>query len=367
MQNHYRNPLLRMAPGYAFSGDIHWQSPSNIAIVKYWGKHGQQLPRNASISFTLQAAYTETELSYSPRTQEGIDIALDFYFEGQPQPAFAQKINKFLSELATSEIMPFLTQFQLTIHSSNSFPHSAGIASSASSMSALALCLCNMEQELFGTMNSPAEFFRKASYLARLGSGSACRSLYPTMGEWGALEKLADSTNLWASPCADWVHPVFHTYHDDILIVSKGEKSVSSRAGHQLMEGNPYAAARYQQANDNMAKLVDVLKAGDVHAFGEIAELEALTLHALMMSSQPPYLLMKPNSLAMIEKIREYRNETGQPLYFTLDAGPNLHLLYPAEIAEQVAPFIQSELLPLCEDGKMIRDRVGQGPVKFSA
>ena len=97
MQDHYRNPLLRMAPCYAFSGDIHWQSPSNIAIVKYWGKHGQQLPRNASISFTLQAAYTETELSYSPRTQEGIDIALDFYFEGQPQSAFAQKINKFLS------------------------------------------------------------------------------------------------------------------------------------------------------------------------------------------------------------------------------------------------------------------------------
>ncbi len=101
------------------------------------------------------------------------------------------------------------------------------------------------------------------------------------------------------------------------MIVSKGEKSVSSRAGHQLMEGNPYANARYQQATNNLDQLVDILQSGDVHAFGQIAELEALTLHALMMSSQPPYLLMKPNSLAMIEKIRQYRLDTQHPLYFT--------------------------------------------------
>ena len=365
MQNHYRNPLLRMAPGYAFSGDIHWQSPSNIAIVKYWGKHGQQLPRNPSISFTLQAAYTETELSYVPRETVGEDISLDFFFEGQSQPAFAQKIVKFLRALAVEEILPFLTQFHLTIHSANSFPHSAGIASSASSMSALALCLCNMEQDLFGTLHTPVEFYRKASFLARLGSGSACRSLYPIMGSWGEIEKQSGSSELWGSPCADWVHPVFQTFHDDILIVSKGEKSVSSRAGHQLMEGNPYAPARYQQASSNLDQLIDILKTGDLHGFGQIAELEALTLHALMMSSQPPYLLMKPNSLAMIEKIREYRSDTQHPLYFTLDAGPNLHLLYPTEIAAQVAPFIQSELKPLCEDGKIIADRVGTGPIQF--
>jgi diphosphomevalonate decarboxylase len=365
MQHHYRNPLLRLAPGYAFSGDIHWQSPSNIAIVKYWGKHGQQLPRNASISFTLRAAYTEMELSYRPRETQDSTILLDFYFEGEAQAAFAQKISKLLTQLAEQELFPFLPQFELTVHSSNSFPHSAGIASSASSMSALALCLCTMEQELFGTLTQPAEFFRKASFLARLGSGSACRSLYPVMGEWGALEKLEGSSDLWASPCAEWIHPLFHTYHDDILIVSKGEKSVSSRAGHQLMEGNPYASARYQQANDNMGSLIDILKAGDASAFGQIAEQEALTLHALMMSSQPPYVLMKPNSLAMIEKIRQFRTETNQPLYFTLDAGPNLHLLYPHEIETQVAPFIQSELLPLCEEGKIIRDQVGQGAVKL--
>ncbi len=365
MQSIYRNPLLRMAPGYAFSGDIHWQSPSNIAIVKYWGKYGQQLPRNPSISFTLQAAYTETEFTYVPRETAGEEISLDFFFEGQAQPAFAQKIVKFLSALAAEEILPFLTQFQLTIHSSNSFPHSAGIASSASSMSALALCLCSMEQELFGTLTDPVEFYRKASFLARLGSGSACRSLYPVMGSWGSIEKQAESSELWGSPCADWVHPVFHSFHDDILIVSKGEKSVSSRAGHQLMEGNPYANARYQQATNNLDQLVGILQSGDVHAFGQIAELEALTLHALMMSSQPPYLLMKPNSLSMIEKIRQYRLETQHPLYFTLDAGPNLHLLYPTEIAGQVAPFIQGELLPLCEEGKYIADRVGTGPVKF--
>ncbi len=177
--------------GYAFSGDIHWQSPSNIAIVKYWGKHGQQLPRNPSISFTLQAAYTETELSYVPRETAGEEISLDFFFEGQAQPAFAQKIVKFLGALATEEILPFLTQFHLTIHSANSFPHSAGIASSASSMSALALCLCSMEQELFGTLIDPVEVLPQSFFSRPFGFRQCLPIIVSSDGFMGEHRKTA--------------------------------------------------------------------------------------------------------------------------------------------------------------------------------
>ncbi len=364
MPSTFQNPALRLSSEVNQTGQSHWQSPSNIAIVKYWGKFGIQEPRNPSISFTLSAAYTDMEFHYAPAENETEGIVLDFRFEGQSNLAFAQKIQRFLESLVRDGVFPFLSQFQFRIDSHNSFPHSAGIASSASSMSTLALCLCSMERDLFGTLADEKEFLQKASYVARLGSGSACRSVYPLMAWWGD-GSLEESTNEYAVPCGDWIHPVFHTFHDDILIVSKGEKKVSSRAGHGLMEGNPYAHARYEQAYLHMRQLQDVLRGGDVETFGQVAELEALTLHALMMSSQPPYVLMQPNSLALISKVRDFREESGLPLYFTLDAGPNLHLLYPAESAVPIKAFIQAELLPFCEERKCIEDRVGNGPLRL--
>ena len=129
-------------------GKIRWRSPSNIAIIKYWGKHGVQLPRNPNISFTLDKAFTETTLHFVQKSKNDTpdDISLHFLFENQENEAFRLKQLKFLRSLIP--IFPFLTKYQLNISSHNSFPHSAGIASSASSMSALALCLCEMELEI---------------------------------------------------------------------------------------------------------------------------------------------------------------------------------------------------------------------------
>jgi len=342
------------------SGTVSWQCPSNIAIIKYWGKYGRQLPRNPSISFTLDNARTSTSLAYKVRTSDATGIQLSFFFEGESNPAFQTKVEKFLASIP--DIFPFLEQLDLTIKSSNSFPHSAGIASSASAMGALALCLCSVEQNLFGTLQDEHEFYQKASYVARLGSGSACRSLYPVMGIWGERETADSSSNLFAIPWQKKVHAVFHTFHDDILIVSKAEKHVSSRAGHGLMETNIYADLRYQQAKDRFDRLLEALRDGDVATFGKIAEDEALTLHALMMASEPSYILMRPNTITMIEKIRAFRNNTDLQVFFSLDAGPNIHLLYPDEIKMAVKEFIQKELVPLCEDGMVIEDQVGSGP-----
>jgi diphosphomevalonate decarboxylase len=232
-------------------------------------------------------------------------------------------------------------------------------------MSALALCLCSIEHQLFGTLQEETEFLKKASFIARLGSGSACRSVYPHAALWGSSAAHPDSSELYAVPFSAACHPVFHTFHDDILIVSKQEKSVSSRAGHQLMEQNPYSENRYEQARKNTLRLADALKQGDLDVFGQIAEHEALTLHALMMASTPPFILLQPNSLNMIEKVQQFRADTSLPVYFTLDAGPNLHLLYPDSIADQVQPFIQTELRLLCEDGFIVHDHVGSGPQRI--
>jgi diphosphomevalonate decarboxylase len=361
----YENPRLILdSSNPPEPGKVTWRAPSNIAIVKYWGKYGLQLPRNPSLSLTLASSCTDTQLAYEFMDDaHGAGIELDFYFHEQENEAFQAKISKYLESLLP--VFPFLKQLRLEIHTGNSFPHSAGIASSASAMSALALCLCSLEDRLFGTLQDAAEFERKASFLARLGSGSACRSIYAHAAVWGETSEVPGASNEYAVPVGEAIHELFKDFHDDILIVSTDEKAVSSRDGHALMEGNPYAEARYMQARMRVSTLLDAMKTGDLAVFGKIAEDEALTLHALMMCSNPSYTLMQPNSLAILSKVREYREETGHPVYFTLDAGPNVHLLYPGEIVHEVRAFIEDELKAYCEDEMVLQDWVGEGPEEF--
>ncbi len=358
----YENPRLILDSAIDFEpGTILWRSPSNIAIVKYWGKYGLQLPQNPSLSLTLSASCTDTELSYEFHDkghQSGVD--LEFLFHGEENEAFQTKTEAFLNSLLP--VFPFLRQLKLSVNTGNSFPHSAGIASSASGMSALVLALCSLEDRLFGTLQNSDDFERKASFISRLGSGSACRSIYAHAAVWGETTAVPGSSNEYAVPVGDQIHASFHDFHDDILIVSREEKAVSSRAGHALMEGNPYATPRYAQARTRLITLMDAMKAGDLEAFGKIAEDEALTLHALMMCSNPSYTLMQPNSLAIIEKVRQYRADTGHQVYFTLDAGPNVHLLYPGESITDVRKFIEDHLLEHCDNEYVQQDWVGEGP-----
>jgi diphosphomevalonate decarboxylase len=340
------------------SGKTAWRSPSNIALVKYWGKYGRQLPSNPSVSFTLKNAHTDMEMSYAEGSGK-----VTLYFEGKRNESFEKRIAKFI--VSINDIYPFLQKVDLEIHSENSFPHSAGIASSASAMSALALCLCSIEKDVFGTLQTEQEFLQKASYLARLASGSAARSVYPKLAQWGDHADTNGATNELAIDVHKEVDSVFHSFKNSILIASAQEKSVSSSAGHQLMENNPFAPVRFAQANTNLTRLMHSMKVADMDTFIEIVEQEALTLHALMMTSTPSYILMRPATLVMIEKIRAYRNETGLPVCFTLDAGPNIHLLYPASIADKIQQFIQNELKQHCENGLIIEDEVGDGAEKL--
>ncbi|MBI1225743.1 MAG: diphosphomevalonate decarboxylase [Bacteroidetes bacterium] len=356
----YKNPNLILETSDLEPGEITWRSPSNLAIVKYWGKYGQQLPKNPSLSLTLSSSFTEMLLEYRPRETSESGISLEFFFHQEANEPFKEKLVKYLESV--TDIFPFLRQLDLTIYTGNSFPHSAGIASSASSMSALALCLTSLEHELFETLDDDAEFDRKASYVARLGSGSACRSIFSKAALWGETGEVTGSSNLFAVPMGEGLHSVFSDMHDDILIASTATKSVSSRAGHSLMENHPFAEVRYADAKRNLSRLIPALRTGDLEEFGRIAESEALTLHGLMMSSNPSYILLKPNTLEMIERLRQYRADTKHPVYFSLDAGPNLHVLYPEGIIHEVRGFIEEELKPLCEDEKYLEDWVGNGP-----
>jgi diphosphomevalonate decarboxylase len=347
------------------NNSLAWRSPSNIALIKYWGKFGRQEPQNASISFTLDAAHSDTRLIYSPRSasDDKNKLSISFEFEGQQNITFAARVDKFLSSILDE--MPFLRDYHLDISSHNSFPHSAGIASSASGLSALALCVADMARQIGFANWSEAEFRQKASYFSRLASGSACRSIYGGAAIWGETPHYADASNQYAVSFDAELAPIFKTYRNDILFVSKAEKKVSSTAGHELMNGNPFAQARYQQANDNLGVLLDHLRTGEVDAVGAIIEEEALTLHALMMSSRPSFVLLQPATILLIHKLRAWREDTKLPLYFSLDAGPNLHLLYPEAIGAQAKAFIAAELLPHCENQQFLADKVGAGATKI--
>lgn len=361
MTDYNNNRLILGAELAGTEGQIAWRSPSNIALIKYWGKYGKQLPRNPSVSFTLTNAFTDTLIEYKAKTDALDDIRLELHFNKERNEAFETRIKKYFQEL--TPIFPFIRQFEFSIKSGNSFPHSAGIASSASSMSSLALGLCSLEHRLFGTLSDDNEFEKKASYVARLGSGSACRSIFAHAAVWGKTPSLSESSDEYAIPLSEQqLHPVYKDFLDDILIVSSQSKKVSSSAGHSLMENHSFASARYDQAKQNMTVILQALSNGDIETFGRIVEEEALTLHALMMSSRPSYLLLEPNSLAVIERIGAFRRDSGLPVYFTIDAGPNIHLLYPMEHVVDVRQFVTDQLAPLCENGKYLDDHIGEGP-----
>ncbi len=357
--NLFNNPDLTFKSRVP-EGKTGWQSPSNIALVKYWGKKPVQIPRNPSVSFTLKESFTETVVEYGPVSCKK---KVTFYLDGKINEGFEKKIDTYFKSI--EPVFPFLKQLDITIRSKNTFPHSAGIASSASGMSALALCLCTIEQNHFGTLENKAEFFQKASYIARLGSGSAARSLYAGLVSWGKIEEDAKTSNLWGTRQSEKVHSDFLSFHDTILIVDAGQKKVSSRVGHSLMKTNPYAKARFRQAGNNIAQLLSAMQQGDMEQFISITESEALTLHAMMMTSNPYFLLMKPNTLQIIERVFDYRKSTGIPVCFTLDAGPNVHLLYPAKVRAEVSSFIQAELKQFVYQSMIIEDRVGNGPEKI--
>lgn len=346
-----------LSPASLSTATYKWQAPSNIAIVKYWGKKAGQIPANPSLSLTLDTCRTITSLKVLPKTSSD-EFEFSFTFEGQPKPSFEPKLQVFLQRIAP--YAPYLKSYRFEIDSTNTFPHSSGIASSASGMAALSLCIVNLERDLYPEMTEEY-FYQKASFFARLGSGSACRSVKGKAVVWGENQAIPGASDLFGTEFPFALHPSFQSARDAILLVDKGEKQVSSTVGHELMHGHPYATARFEQAHENLQRLTTVLTDGNWPAFIQLMESEALTLHAMMMTSQPYFILMKPHTLEIINKIWQFRAATQLEVGFTLDAGANVHLIYSETAAKAVEEFIANELKPYCQNGQYILDRVGNG------
>jgi len=349
----YKDTLRKLSKGTFF-----WKSPSNIALVKYWGKSADQIPKNSSLSFTLDAAASFTQLEYTPIENISHEIAFEVYLDDQKKDGFKPKIATFFKRIEI--YVPFITRYRYKIITRNTFPHSSGIASSASGMSALALCVMSMEKALNPSMTDDF-FFKKSSFLARLGSGSAARSVKGSVVVWGHHIEIPQSSDLYAVAFPFQIHPVFKNFHDTILLVDKGTKKVSSSLGHQLMNQHPFSEERFKQAHHNMALLSKVLQTGAIKPFIQIVESEALSLHAMMMTADPYFILMQPNTLAIIHKIWAFREQTQATICFTLDAGANVHVLYPEEEKKLIYNFIVTELVPYCENNQYICDRIGEG------
>ena len=343
------------------NGSFQWSAPSNIALVKYWGKKENQIPANPSISFTLNNCKTITKLAFAKK-EANKNFSFDLLFEGKPKEDFKPKIQKFFERIDV--YCSYLKDYHFTIDTENTFPHSSGIASSASGMAALAMNIMNLEKELNPSITQEY-FYQKASFLARLGSGSACRSVKGSIVVWGKHAEINGSSDLFGVEFPSNIHPNFKNYQDTVLLVDKGEKQVSSTVGHDLMHNHPFAEHRFAQAQNNLSSIKAVLETGNLDEFMKIIESEALTLHALMMTSLPYFILMKPNTLEIINKIWKFRNKTKIPICFTLDAGANIHVLYPENVRESVLQFIASELVGYCQNGQYICDEIGTGAINI--
>jgi diphosphomevalonate decarboxylase len=328
--------------------------PSNIALIKYWGKYADQIPANPSISYTLNHCHTQTEMEFW--ADEKFEVQT--FLSGIEEKGFAEKIEKYFKNIEV--YLPWILKGKYIIKTENSFPHSSGIASSASGFGAIAQCLMDLDK-IFRTASegdSLDKDIQKASFLARLGSGSACRSLYNGLIVWGKTDEVVGSSDLFAVPYPDGeIHPIFKNFNDWVLLIHEGQKSVSSSVGHGLMKTNPYADRRFQEARENFVSLKEILKIGDIQGFIRLVEHEALTLHAMMMMSEPAFILMKTGTLEVINSVWKYREETGNPLFFTLDAGANVHLLFPENVqSAAIQEFITTQLLPFTQKGGVVKD-----------
>jgi diphosphomevalonate decarboxylase len=336
-------------------GKISYSSPSNIAIIKYWGKMpGDQIPMNPSLSMTLDKCRSFTTIEYEVR--RGMESDIEVVFEGKRSHEIEAKLQRWFTKI--SYFFSWLNYTSLRIESHNNFPYSAGIASSASGMSAVTMCLYAIDKHVNNTDNDD-RFLQ--SNIARLGSGSASRSIQGPWVIWGSTEEYPEASDKHAV-VYPYIHPRFNKLNDTIIVVDQEPKSISSRDGHLLMELHPFRSGRITQAKQNFKELLGALQQGNWNLFQQITEMEALSLHAMMLSSEGGLILWKGGSVEWMHYLRNARKKLGIPMAFTFDAGANIHLLYPESAKDDVLGLLESAPVPRLE---FIHDHTGTGPEKL--
>ncbi len=282
-------------------------APANIALVKYWGKREARLnlPRTGSLSLSLGTLGTTT--SVEPAAQDSLALGGE---PVDPASGFAKRLWAFVDEAAPGRP-------PLAVATENTIPTAAGLASSASGFAALVLAL----DRAFGWRLPRAAL----SVLARQGSGSACRSLWRGFVAWRAGTR-DDGLDSHGEPLeARWPE-----LRIGLLLADTGPKAVGSReAMNHTVATSPLYAAWPAAVEGHLREIRSAIAAQDVHHLGRVAEASALTMHATMLAADPAVVYWRPESVRLIHEVRRLR-EDGLPVYLTMDAGPNLKLLYEA-------------------------------------
>jgi diphosphomevalonate decarboxylase len=298
------------------------QSPSNIALIKYMGKKDNEsnLPDNPSLSYTLNDLVSDVELeSYTGKKDFWEPLEMP---GAEPMVLTLAEQQRFLQHLARIK-----AYFQYTgafiVRSTNNFPHSIGLASSASSFAALTKCTVLALSELCA---KPLPSIEEQAQLSMQGSGSSCRSFFSPWALWQE-DKLA-AIEL---PYAQLQH--------EVIIISHNEKQVSSRQAHQRVKTSPSYPERSERAKENLQHLLSVLREKDWQNAFRICWHEFQDMHYLFSTSVPPFHYMTEKSLEALRSLLDLWNRKGDGPIVTMDAGPNIHLLYRPDQAELAHEF----------------------------
>ncbi|NRA46068.1 MAG: diphosphomevalonate decarboxylase [Oligoflexales bacterium] len=324
--------------------------PANIAFLKYWGKRDvkTQWPANHSLSMSLAQSVTTT----SARVLVGASEH-QISFSGtlvERTSSFGRKAYAHLDYLAKE----LGTQAYLQVNTSNSFPTGCGIASSASGFGALTLAAVAAWQQAdsLDTLEKMGFTRHRLAALARMGSGSSCRSFWGGYVSWKVDETTGEQ---------ELVH-LFSDEHwdlaDTIAIFSASEKKVSSSKAHLDAWSSPLFEPRLAGIGEKEEQMINALRDKDLSALGPLLEQEALEMHAVMMSAKPSTCYLSSESISFISWLRKLRQKTGLAAYFTIDAGPNIHVI----CEQQDQSKLHSEIKKCYPQLDFIVDHVGKGP-----
>lgn len=294
-------------------------APANIAFIKYWGKKDEELrlPTNGSISMNLSNLLTTTTVEFSSRYKKD-EILINNKIDEKENKRVENFLNK-VRQMAKSNL-------RAKVVSENNFPKSGGLASSASGFAALTVAATAS----IGLNLSKEEL----SILARIGSGSACRSIPHGFVEWF-------EGNDSQSSFAQSIHPAdYWNILDIIVIFQKGDKKITSTDGQKLVKTSLFFKERLNNIKNKIENIKELIKQKDFINFGELVEKEALELHAIMLTSNPPILYLQPKSIEIIRAVWQWRSE-GLSVYFTIDAGPNIHLICQEKDQKQLVDKLQ--------------------------
>ncbi|HET7010271.1 MAG TPA: diphosphomevalonate decarboxylase [Anaerolineales bacterium] len=293
----------------------------NIAFIKYWGNANAdlRLPSNGSISLTLGGLDTRTRVSFDPDLRQDTITVDGHALSGEAEKRVVRVLDH-IRQLAR-------VGARARVESRNSFPTGAGLASSASGFAALALAATRAAGLSLDT--------QELSRIARLGSGSACRSAWGGYVEWLAGRNHAGSYAVQIAPPEHW------DIRDVVAIVSRRPKAVGSSEGHALAAGSPLQAQRIADAPRRLAVCRDAIVQRDFTSLAGIVEEDSDLMHAVMASSTPPLTYSTPVSLAIQRAVRQWRSE-GLPTAYTQDAGPNIHVLCLPEAEDMITTRLRS-------------------------